>query len=102
MDKPSKRFKTKEKAQMEVYGHVGILEAYMSNLSETGAFLELSQGDYIPRKGDLLSLTIQLDSLNKAHHLAAEVIWCEGVGLGICFIQRDEILERMMAKVSTF
>ncbi len=101
MTKVAKRFKTNEKAELEVYGHVGILQAYMSNLSSTGAFLELSAGNYIPRKGDLLSLTVQLDSLNKQHHLAAEVIWSQGAGLGVCFIQRDEILERMMAKASS-
>lgn len=101
MDRSAKRFKTKEKAQLEVYGHVGVLQAALGNISTTGAYLELSQGDYIPRKGDLISMTVPLETLKKSHHIAAEVIWCDGPALGVCFIQRDEILERMMAKASS-
>lgn len=98
----AKRFKTNEKAHVEVYGHVGVLNASMRNLSQTGAFLEVSRGDYVPRKGDLLNLTVSLDSLKKAHIMAAEVIWCKGLGVGICFISKDEVLERMMAKNGAF
>lgn len=98
----AKRFRTKEKAQIEVYGHVGTLTAQLRNISQTGAFLEVSQGDYVPQKGDLLNLTVQLDSLKRTHNVAAEVIWSKGLGLGICFIQKDQILERMMAKAGVF
>ena len=102
MDKVSKRYKTKEKALIEVYGHIGTLAASLRNLSETGAFLEVSQGDYLPQKGDLLNLTVELRSLHKTHNVAAEVVWSKGTGLGICFIGKDEILERMMAKAGVF
>jgi hypothetical protein len=102
MDKVSKRYKTKEKAVIEVYGHIGTLAASLRNLSETGAFLEVSHGDYLPQKGDLLNLTVELQSIHKTHNLAAEVVWSKGKGLGICFIGKDEILERMMAKAGVF
>ncbi|MFM6930470.1 MAG: PilZ domain-containing protein [Bdellovibrio sp.] len=98
MSQTSKRFKTKEKALIEVYGHIGTLAASLRNLSQTGACLEVSHGDYIPKKGDLLNLTVELKSLHRTHNMAAEVIWSKGMGLGICFIGKDEILERMMAK----
>ncbi len=98
----AKRFETKEKAFIEVYGHIGVLGAHLRNLSETGAFLEVSHGDYVPQKGDLLNLTVQLDSLKKTHNVSAEVVWAEGMGLGICFINKDEVLERMMAKALGF
>ncbi|MEK2646632.1 PilZ domain-containing protein [Bdellovibrio sp. BCCA] len=98
----AKRYKTKETAQVEVYGHIGILVANLKNLSQTGAFLEVSQGDYVPQKGDLLNLTVNLTSLRRTHNVAAEVVWSKGLGLGICFIGKDQVLERMMAKGTSF
>ena len=98
----AKRFVTKEKADIEVYGHIGKLGAQLRNLSETGAFLEVSSGDYVPQKGDLLNLTVTLDSLKKTYNLAAEVVWSKGMGMGICFINKEEVLERMMAKAGAF
>lgn len=98
----AKRFMTRETAQIEVYGHVGLLVASLRNLSETGAFLEVAKGDYVPKKGDLLNMTVNLDTLDRIHNVAAEVVWSKGMGLGICFINRDQVLERMMAKSSSF
>ncbi|WP_413559963.1 PilZ domain-containing protein [Bdellovibrio sp. HCB209] len=98
----AKRFQTKENAKLEVYGHIGKSAAEMRNLSATGAYLEVSQGDYIPKKGDLLNLTVELSSLKRVYNVAAEVVWSSGVGLGICFIHKDDILERMMAKAGVF
>ncbi|HWU45004.1 MAG TPA: PilZ domain-containing protein [Bdellovibrio sp.] len=94
----AKRYSTNEKAHIEVYGHVGTLGADLKNVSKTGACLEISKGNYLPQKGDLLNLTVTLDKLRKTYSIAAEVIWAEGMGLGICFINKDEVLERMMAK----
>ena len=94
----AKRFSTNEKAHVEIYGHSGSVYANLRNLSQTGAFLEVSKGNYVPRKGDLLNLTVALTSLQKSHNLAAEVVWSRGLGLGVCFITKDEVLERMMAK----
>lgn len=99
---PEKRFHTKETAQIEVYGHIGVLKANLKNLSKTGAFLEVSEGTYVPQKGDILNMTVQLGSLQRSHNLSAEVVWSEGAGLGICFINKDQVLERMMAKSSSF
>ncbi|WII72802.1 PilZ domain-containing protein [Bdellovibrio sp. 22V] len=98
----AKRYQTKETAQIEVYGHIGTLVANLKNLSQTGAFLEVAQGDYVPQKGDLLNMTVNLKSLRRTHNIAAEVVWSKGLGLGICFINKDEVLERMMAKSSGF
>lgn len=98
----AKRYTTKEKAQLEVYGHIGTLVANVRNLSQTGAFLEVSYGDYVPQKGDLLNMTVKLDSLQREHNVAAEVVWSKGLGLGVCFINKDDVLERMMAKSTGF
>lgn len=99
---PAIRYQTKETAHVEVYGHIGILVANLKNISQTGAFLEVSQGDYVPQKGDLLNLTVKLDTVDRVHNVSAEVVWTQGLGLGICFINKDQILERMMAKAGSF
>lgn len=98
----AKRYPTKEIAHLEVYGHIGTLEANVKNLSTSGALLEVSKGDYVPKKGDLLSMTVKLSSLQREHNVSAEVVWSNGLGLGICFINKGEVLERMMAKSSGF
>ena len=98
----AKRYETNETAHVEVYGHVGIINVNLKNLSASGACLEVSSGEYIPQKGDLLNMTVRLNSVQRTHNVAAEVIWSSGMGLGICFINKDQVLERMMAKSNTF
>lgn len=98
----AKRYPTQETAQLEVYGHIGTLVANIRNLSTSGAFLEVSEGDYVPKKGDLLSMTVKLSSLQREHNVSAEVVWSKAQGLGVCFINKGEVLERMMAKSSGF
>lgn len=102
MSEAAKRFKTHEVAQIEVYGHIGVLSANLRNISQTGAFLEVRKGSYVPQKGDLLNMTVSLQAIQRTHNVAAEVIWSSGLGLGICFINKDEVLERMMAKGNSF
>lgn len=102
MSERSQRFKTKETAYIEVYGHAGVLTAELCNLSQTGAFLKLKKDDFIPRKGDLVNITVHLSSVSKSHNIDGEVIWTQDLGLGICFINKNEVLERMLAKASTF
>lgn len=94
----SQRYNTMEVALVEVYGHVGIVDATMKNLSLTGAFIQMVSADYLPQKGDLLNLTVNLDEIQKSHNVDAQVIWSKGNQLGVAFISKDEVLERMMAK----
>lgn len=96
--KAAKRFATHETAHIEIYGNIGILKVVVKNLSATGAFLEVSHGSFIPQKGDLLNMTIQLLSLRRTHNVSAEVVWSQNKGLGVCFINKEQVLERMMAK----
>lgn len=98
----AKRYPTKETAHLEVYGHIGTLMANVKNLSTSGAFLEVSEGDYVPKKGDLLSMTVKLSTLQREHNVTAEVVWSKGLGLGINFINKGQVLERMMAKSAGF
>ncbi len=102
MSSSAKRYPTKEVAHLEVYGHIGTLMANVRNLSSSGAFLEVSEGDYVPKKGDLLSMTVRLSTLHREHNVTAEVVWSKGLGLGINFINKGQVLERMMAKSAGF
>ncbi len=93
-----KRFFTQELAHVQVYGRMGNLVSKMKNVSTTGAFLELSQGEYVPQKGDIIHVTVHLHSISKSRNFDAEVIWHQGLGFGIQFIKKDELVEKMMTK----
>lgn len=100
--KPAERFRTKEGGQIEVYGQIGVLNVTLVNLSLTGAMVRLDnkaiRDATQPEAGDILSLTVHLEEISKTHYLSAEVVWARGFSVGINFINKDEILERMMAK----
>lgn len=91
----SKRFYTKELAQLEVYGRMGKIFCKMANLSQSGAFFEIINSNYIPRTGDLVRITILLRQLNKTHLLDAEIIWCKGLGFGLSFLTRESLLSKL-------
>lgn len=91
------RYPTKEIADIEIYGHITKLRAVLTNLSLTGAGLEIL-GEQPLRKGDLINITIQLNSLAKSHNVDAEVIWATGPVLGVLFMKKQEIVERIFMK----
>ena len=92
------RHPTKELAQVEVYGRIGKVFCRMANLSTTGACLEIVSSKYSPRKGDIVRVTVALRQLNKTHTLDAEIVWCKGLGLGISFLKKDQIYEKLAAR----
>lgn len=94
----SERHQTSERAYLEIYGRTGTLIAELKNLSSTGAFLEIIQGDYIPRKGDLIRVTVPLESLGRTHSVNAEIIWGKSLGVGICFLNRQETMTKMLTQ----
>jgi hypothetical protein len=91
------RYLTQEKAYLEIFGRMGTLIAEMKNLSITGAFLEILKGDYIPQKGDLMRVTIPLESLGRTRSVNAEVVWGKSLGVGICFLSRQETMTKMLS-----
>lgn len=86
---PEVRFLTQLNAQIEIYGKNGKAVAKVSNLSKTGAMLELIQTKVLPIKGEILQITILLSELKKAHKVSAEVIWCHGLSFGVQFLAKD-------------
>ncbi len=93
----SLRFETKELAHIEVYGrHHGKMVAKLKNVSSSGAFFELAQSEYVPRRGDMLCVTVHLTSLKKSHVLHAEVVWGRGLGFGAQFVAKEELVTKML------
>ncbi len=95
-DATTDRHLTQERAYLEIFGRMGTLIAEMKNLSVTGAFLEIIQGDYIPQRGDLIRVTIPLESLGRTHSVNAEVVWGKSLGVGVSFLNRQETMTKML------
>lgn len=90
-----KRYPTKEHAQFEIYGRPGKIHCRMANLSATGALLEIINSKLVPQQGDIIRMSVTLRQLNKTHSLDAEIIWCKDKGLGIAFLKKDQIYEKL-------
>ncbi len=96
-----KRFMTQELAQIEVFGRIGKIFCKMGNLSVAGAFFEVISSNYMPKKGDLVRLTVNLRSIKKVHTIDSEVIWCKGLGIGLRFVSVDEFRKKLSEKSMT-
>lgn len=95
---PLKRFFTKELAQIEVYGRMGKIFCKMANVSQSGAFFEIINSNYMPRQGDLVRVTILLRQINKTHVIDGEIIWCKGLGIGLTFLKKDILIEKLTTR----
>lgn len=93
----AKRHPTREIVQMEIHGRAIKIQCRMNNLSITGAFLELTSSNVIPKQGDLVRMTITLRQINKTHTVHGQIIWCRGLGLGVSFLKDKELYE-LLAK----
>lgn len=95
---PAQRFDTAEITHIEIYGRMGRVVAKMKNLSQTGACFQLVNGDYVPKRGDLVKATVHLHSLGRSRTVDAEVVWNSGLGFGASFLKKDQLLERMFRR----
>lgn len=84
----AKRYATEEYAKIEIYGYPTVMTAQMKNLSLTGAFFEISNADFIPKRGELVNVTVKLNTLSKERKVEARVIWTKGLGMGVCFLPK--------------
>ena len=89
------RFQTKEHAQFEVYGRTGTIHCRLANLSATGALLEIVTAKQKPQQGDIIRISVNLRQINKTHALDAEIVWCKEKGIGIAFLKKDQIYEKL-------
>lgn len=92
------RYLTHEMAVLEVYGRIGKVSCKMSNLSISGAFFEILNSSFIPKRGDLIRISINLGKVKKRYNLEAEVVWSRGLGLGVNFINREQLLQQLSSK----
>lgn len=98
---PARRFLTQELAQIEVFGKEGKVLTKMANVSVTGAFFEIINSNVIPKKDDLVRITINLRAVNRTHIIDAQIVWAKGLGLGVEFLNRNEVnikLSKLLSK----
>lgn len=98
MKQPAQRFFTQEKAVIEIYGHGGSYAADMVNISQTGASFVLSNQSFAPNKGDLINIKVHLQELHRTRFVDAEVVWTNGTELGVAFVPKDQIVEKMLQR----
>lgn len=91
----ARRFVTQELAHIEIYGTNGRIMTKMSNLSASGAFFEVISPHFTVKKGDVARVTINLKTLNRTHMVDCEVVWAKGAHLGVQFLKRDELQEKL-------
>lgn len=84
----AKRYQTQEPARLEVLSKKEFIYCRMRNLSSTGAFFEITNSSYSPKKGDIVRITINLKQVNASHIINGEVIWSKGYGVGVSFIKQ--------------
>lgn len=91
----ARRFVTQELAHIEIYGKTGRILSKMGNLSSTGAFFEVLSPNFSIKKGDIARVTINLRSLNRIHVVDCEVVWAKGLSVGVQFLKREELQEKL-------
>ncbi|MBX9836799.1 MAG: PilZ domain-containing protein [Silvanigrellaceae bacterium] len=83
-----------------MYGRFGKIYCKMGNLSKKGAFFEIISSNFMPRQGDLIRITIQLKKVNKVYNIDSEVVWCKGLGMGVMFIKKEDLFEKLSSRPS--
>ena len=86
----AKRFQTREPARVEIVGKKAVLFCRMNNLSKTGAFFEIMNSHFTPRRGEIVRVTVNLKQIKKTHVINGEVVWAKGLGFGVVFTKHNE------------
>lgn len=95
---PATRFPTKETAEVEVYGRTGVYDTLVKNLSKTGACVQSKIQQSGLLIGDVVQLKVNLHNLNRYHIMNGQIVWKNGLELGIHFIPSDKIFEYLAEK----
>ncbi len=95
----SQRYTTQELAHIEIYGQTGRVLSKMGNLSRSGALFEVMNANGNFKKGDLARITVRLKSLNKIHIVDCEVVWSKGSSVGVQFLNKDELQDKLATHV---
>ena len=92
----AERYRTKERAEVEIFGRGGEVTAKIKDLSQTGACLQWEEEPSPMQIGDLLRLRVFLRALQREHRLNAEVIWSNGNLSGVQFLTSDQLVQKML------
>lgn len=92
----NERFPTDQKMQLAEYNSTEFLFAKLINLSKTGAGIQTIQSTIQYRRADVIKLKIQLNQVNKNHHLYGIIRWIKSNDdftqtLGVEFISLEKV-----------
>ena len=87
----AQRHSTNEFATVEISGRTIKIQCRLSNISQTGAFLEIINAAMTPKQNDIVRITINLRQINKVHVLIGQVVWSRGLGIGVSFLKNKDL-----------
>jgi threonyl-tRNA synthetase len=85
------RFKTVEVALIRMEGHRDLIPSEIVNMSKTGAALDISKGQPIPKIGEIIQVRVSLASVKKKYLIIAKVARIKQNQIGIRFISKEEL-----------
>lgn len=95
---PVKRYRTQEIVHVEVYGQLDKTVCRLENLSVMGALLRVVNTKYMPQAGDIIRIIVDLRSLKKTHIMHSEIIWINGLDVGVKFMSYETAREKFSNK----
>ncbi|MGZ3692446.1 MAG: PilZ domain-containing protein [Pseudobdellovibrio sp.] len=87
----AQRHSTNEFAVVEISGRTAKIQCRLSNISQTGAFLEIVNATMTPRQNDIVRITVNLRQINKMHVIIGKVVWSRGLGIGVSFLKNKDL-----------
>lgn len=101
----NERYRTETSSTVEFPLTGDELNSMLFNLSKTGAYMEFQEKPPVS-VGDVVRVRVQLDQLNKDHHLPAKVVWFSrrgqtkgGFGVGLQFMPEEDYYRQMLARM---
>ena len=95
----AKRFRTQERVHVEIYGRSDKIFCKLENLSVSGAALKILNAQVVPRPKDVLKIIVDLKTLQKTHVKYAEIVWINGLDLGVNFLNQEEAQKRISKSI---
>ena len=102
-----KRYLTNEKALIEMIKDGKQIGSDMYNLSRSGAYFEFDHKDNFKfNTGDVVRMTVSLDTVQRSHDLSAKIMWTTQrgrysgrQGVGLKFIKGDEVYKQLLSNL---
>jgi PilZ domain len=92
----AKRYRTQELVHVEICGRHDKIFCKLENLSTTGSSLKILSAKIMPRIKDVIKIVVDLKSLNKTHVKYAEIVWINGLDLGVVFVAAENAQKRII------